>query len=370
MKLNGPPLKRGRQHGEELRSSISKAVSIWRDRLERAAATRFEDYIDDFLSQTNFEAALNRVCPHLLEEVIGLSEGSGIPFKTILAYQLMDEEWWFRVYRKADTRLSNIPEACTAIGFTCKNQTETIIAQNMDIGGMESFQAVLEIEGCEDAPNSWIFTYAGLIALTGVNSAGVASCTNTLYELNHSAAGMPVAFFHRLILECKTAKQAADILTCNVHASGQNYLFGDRHGVYSLECSAERYEYFWPTPNRALVYHTNHPLVNTDNSQFETLRRRGQIDAFPNSTSRGRLKAVEERLFNWEENRLDAEFVKALLSSTDDPRCPISRFDQNGADSEIGFTLGSVVYVLEDSVKVYFAGGPPSHTPYMLSTLR
>jgi hypothetical protein len=71
---------------------------------------------------------------------------------------------------------------------------------------------LLHIPANGKEPEQYIITCAGLVALNGMNSAGIGLCMNTIMELQASTDGLPVAFMIRGILSQKNGKDAMDFL--------------------------------------------------------------------------------------------------------------------------------------------------------------
>src|SRR3989304_5149173 len=94
--LTGTPRQRGQIHGEGSRRKIASILELWKADIENATRLPAEIYIARFLAETNFLPAIEHWAPGLLEEVHGLAEGTAQNFNTMLAFQCMDEDWWFR----------------------------------------------------------------------------------------------------------------------------------------------------------------------------------------------------------------------------------------------------------------------------------
>ena len=93
--LKGTPFERGKIHGETLKPMISEIVERWKYRLKATYKVNPDDLIEQFIDDTYFVFAVEKKAPHLLEEVKGIGEGSGIDFNTIFAFQCLDELWWY-----------------------------------------------------------------------------------------------------------------------------------------------------------------------------------------------------------------------------------------------------------------------------------
>lgn len=257
LELRGSPRARGQAYGESLRSLIHDAIIIWREQLAAATGRHPEEYLRDFLSTVDFTESIERHTPSLLEEVRGLAQGAQLDDATALAYQLIDEEWCYR-------RRSQSPEVvarCSSFGI-CEPASPLLVAQNLDLAGdLDGFQLLLRITE-EDGREALVTAYAGVIALNGLNSAGVGVCVNALPQLRSASSGLPVAFVIRALLQRASLAEARRFLASVAHASGQNYVIGGVDGVLDIECSpGEAAEW---TPGATRVAHANHPLVNSD----------------------------------------------------------------------------------------------------------
>ena len=371
--LTGSALERGRAHGAALRPLIQTHVARWLDWLGANTGEDPRAYVAALVSQTNFRPVIERWTPGLLEEVRGIAEGAGVDEALIFGLQLPDEEWWFRLDRQlAGARAGAVGEACSSVGVRPAAGHTPLTAQNMDMPDyMDGLQTVLHLrpsggapEG-EPEPDAYVFTVAGLIALNGVNRAGVSTCCNALTELAHAADGLPVAFVHRGLLAQPSLAAAEAFVRGVPHASGQNYLLGSRERVTAYECSAHAVVEVPAEAGRPNFWHTNHALVNDDlqrsPTEFEALPeavRRSFLGSRDNSTAR--YCAVEDRL-RPASGALDVSEVKAILSAHDSPRHPVCRHKPAHAG---WMTIGSTVMTLGEPPALHIAPGPPCSTAF------
>jgi hypothetical protein len=306
----------------------------------------------------------------LLKEVRGIAEGAGVDEALIFGLQLPDEEWWFRLERKlAGARTGAVGEACSSVGVRPAAGNTPLTAQNMDMPDyMDGLQAVLRLRPAEGAPEALVFTVAGLIALNGINRAGVSVCCNSLTELAHAADGLPVAFVHRGLLAQPSLAEAEAFVRGARHASGQNFLLGGRERVVAYECSAHAVVEVPAEAARPNIWHTNHSLVNDDRqrsaAEFDALpenARRSFLGSRDNSTAR--YCAVEDRL-KLANGPLDVAGVKAVLSAHDSPRHPVCRHKPAHAGSTSFVTIGSTVMTLGEPPVLHIAPGPPCATRF------
>ena len=141
--LNGTPYENGFQHGRIMKSRIIELVGLWKKDIEKNYQIPADTFIKIFLDSTDHIPAIKKWTPDLLEEIKGISAGSGIDFNTIFAFQLIDEIW-------TNARLINIPHHCTSVGINNykKDGSSNYIAQNIDITPFyHGFEILLDIQG-------------------------------------------------------------------------------------------------------------------------------------------------------------------------------------------------------------------------------
>lgn len=339
----GAPRRLGQAHGEEMRSTISEAMRRWSEVIERQTHLPIDVYLAGFAAETDFRPAIDHWAPQIVDEVAGLAEGAGQDYGRMLAYQLMDEEW---AYRVGVTRSrAQAGESCTAFGVTRPDGT-ALLAQNMDLPSHYDGSQVLLRLRPDGGPAVMLFTPAGMIGTTGLNERGVGVCVNAIVQLRHSTRGLPVSCVLRSMLACETAGQAVRILTTAPHATGQNYVIAGPASVRDFEASPGQVRSVGASG--AHVMHTNHPMANDDLDP--------RVAPNADSTTHARLARLREELSKMGTNVI-AEAAERALSDRVAPIC-VSR----GGD---WLTLGSVVMELSDSPVLHVAPGPPDETPYV-----
>lgn len=367
LKLSGPPRQRGRIHGEELRSKIRELLGRMKENIGKSYGVNPDEYIKDFVASTDFVGAIDRWTPGLLDEVKGISEGSGIDFQTMYYYQMGDEDLWYARNKKYGITLDDA-NRCSSLGVVGQKGLPTMVAQNQDMPSyVHGHETLLHIKYQDSDLETFIWTFSGIIALVGMNNHSVGICANTLLDLNPCLDGLPVAFVQRGLAEQQSFEDAVKFAKTVKHASGQNYVIGGKKNLINLECSANGTARFVPYAGATRVYHTNHALVSEDNSIFlEYLKK---IEIPPERLKRGianteaRLAALQRRL-NDESKRIDIEAIKAALCSRDDPDNPVCRELAPGR----GLTFGSMIYELSDSPVLHLAPGPPCTTEFKTYT--
>jgi isopenicillin-N N-acyltransferase-like protein len=325
--VSGTARRRGQAHGEELRDPIRRGLELWFEWLEAP-----QPAIDGFLRETSHLAAADEHTPRVLDEIRGIAEGARVPFETLFAYNLADEQQVF---------LDRTADKCTAVGLrgavsssgqtmdtpTWFDETKVVIASHEDETGLDVLS----------------FTIAGIVALCGVNGAGVSVWCNAVYQLAASRTGVPVSCIARSVLSQPSLEHARTFVRMTPHASGQNYVIGSPGGVVSLECSASSVVEARPDGTR--VWHTNHPVASTDAD-----------DPAGDESSHARDAFVESELVN----ASGADDLRRILSDRTTPVCKLGDTDTN----DFGYTLWGVVVEHTVPPRVWAAPGPPSRTPW------
>lgn len=364
VKLSGSGRARGRQYGESQRARIADLVPHWEAQVDGGRPA--QALMDDILKETRFDRAIQRWAPDLWEEVRGIAEGSNQPLWKIQGIQLLDEIWWFVMYRRAGKapwrEYADIPERCSAMGQV-RASDKTFAGQNMDIGTwIEGNQVLLHIEGSDDAPAQLVFSYAGSIGLNGLNAAGIGYCCNTLIELDPSATGLPMAYVGRRVLQQKSFEDAHRALSEVEHASGQNYLLGAPGRLASFECSG-RNAIEWKGEHGAggPILHTNHPLASRDTKMFAEMSA-GQKGPRPSSTTEGRYDGLKRSVATGN-GPVGVETIKETLRQKD-LEAPISRTGGTAGANPIGYTVGCTIYEHSADPVLHLAAGPPCSTEF------
>lgn len=365
--LRGTPRERGRAHGEELRPLIHTHADRWLNWLGRRRGRKTRDYVQALAVESDFRSAIERWTPDLLDEVRGIAEGAAVEEAVIFGLQLPDEEWWFALDRRlaAGVAPDEAGLACSSLGTPTADGTGSVIAQNMDMPDyMDELQVILHVQPTDGTPEVLVFTVAGMIALNGLNRAGVSTCCNALMDLAHSPAGLPVAYVHRGLLMQPSLSDAETFIRTVRHASGQNYVLGGLGRAVDYECSANGAVPYETTDGR--ICHTNHPLASTDrwmsDEHFESLPtpiRLGFIANADDSTTR--FSSVEGRLTSTP-GSLSVEQAQAILSAHDSDQFPVCRHKIPGGGGWM--TIGSTVMLQGETPTLFVSPGPPCSTSY------
>ena len=335
----GTPRQIGEQHGEAARELVALGLGQWGEALGAQLGEPVEQYVERFLAETRFLPVMERYGPDLLEELRGVAAGAGQPFETMLAYNLMDEEWQYRTRRYPELLGTEPAPGCTSLAVG-----QAAIAQTMDIPTYhDGTQTVLRIVPDDGVPQL-VFTAAGMLALNGANAAGVGVVVNSLAQSPSSLSGLPVMWVIRSVLAKRTAAEAAEFVESVPHAIGQHYLIGDKTEVIALEAAAN-------AVNRVEIgeryVHANHPLTDLERLEW--------ADAQETASNTHARQARAEDLMA---DVTDQHGIESVLADDGAPiSCPRERRSMTFGGTSIGLR--------QSPPRVRISPGPPHETPWI-----
>ena len=337
--VSGSGRERGRAHGEALRERIGAGLERWDAQVAERMGIPPAEHVAGLLGATRFLPAIEAATPELLQEVRGIADGAGVSFERILAFNLMDEEWWYSQAR-------GHRHACSLVAVPADEGRGALLAQNMDLPEvMDGGQTILRSTAA-DGGETVVLTAAGMIGLTGCNSDGLGVCVNTLSMLSHSADGLPVAFVLRGLLERRSLAGAEAFLRAVAHASGQHYAVAGHGEVAGFECSAGGIVASDGGDGR--FWHTNHPLASRDLDPADD-------DPAGSADSHKRLARLAETGPDIE----SADDCEQLLADKRAPLCVAPESEHKW------LTFGSIAMELSSPPLVRIAPGPPDRTPWI-----
>lgn len=359
-RFRGSPRARGLAHGETFAPRIHELLERWGNTLERGYGVQRRRYVELFLAETGYERATQEWAPRVLEEVQGIAEGSGADFRTLLAFQHVNEEFEFA---PRFAKIAPADGACSTIVAPAHGDRPALLAQNLDLAQyLDGFQVLLRVNCDESDGEIIMLSVPGMISLMGMNSHGLAVCDNTLTQLRTDANGVPIYALYRLLLESPSRAAARALIERTPHAVGLNWVIGDGGGVMMLERSAAQTVDYGPGESACLAYHTNHPLKCDDWQRDFS----GAEPPQPYRSSYLRFAALHQRLQGVRAEDISVQSLKDVLASRDDRDYPVSRGGgRNGEDQHIGFTLACNVFELRPSDPTWhIAPGPPHATGF------
>ena len=349
--LNGTPYENGFQHGMIMKNSILELVGLWKNDIEKKYQISADKFITTFLDSTDYIPSIKKWTPNLLEEIRGISDGSGIDFNTIFAFQLIDEIW-------TNARLINISHHCTSVGINNykKDGSPNYIAQNIDITPFyHGFEIILDIKDKKTGSRKLVTTFAGYIGANGLNKH-IGITANTLSDLKSSLNGLPVCCIARGVLEKTSFEEAVDFIKNIKHASGQNYIVGSNHDIISLECASDLVTEYWPDSTKNYTFHANRPLINNSYHPAYLAYLKALYGSIPESVSFSdqRLESIKNIILN--NQHISLVTIKDALSKK--PICNSNTF------------VSTIMEFGNEYSELRISPGKPDSTEYILFRIK
>jgi isopenicillin-N N-acyltransferase like protein len=365
--LEGSARERGRIHGESLRTQIRELFEWHKDSLRDWFDVNVDEYLAELVEGSGLYRAVREYTPDLLEEVLGIAEGAAMDTRSALAWQLLDEGWWFPEHLRQRPQGAGAAYRCSALGAMGQAGHPTLLAQNSDcFTRFDGEQTLLHIKPEGSSLETFVFTYPGVVGVYGLNSRGVGVCLNAMGSyMNYSPNGLGTFFVSRGILAHETLQSAVEFVRTVRHATGENYTIGGPDGVVAYECSANQVRRFVPASGATRAYHTNHPLVNDDvrlsASRIESLpvEKRIGVDR-DRLDSETRFSALKNRLRETAEP-VTIDTIKGILGSHDSPDYPVCRHKPVGPGV---MTIACLIMALSENPELHISSGPACQTEF------
>ena len=378
LETEGSSYQRGKIHGETLKKQINTMIDSFKAYACDLGYTSFDLLVKDILDNTNFLSTAKKWMPDVIEEIKGIADGTGIGFNIMFVIQLIDELRWYIEHRirkdywrkLQDESMKTISQLCSALGVFDHTQNYPIIAQTADNTPMwVGLETLIHAKDPESSMEWYYASYPGLIGLYGLNNYSVGVCLNAMsHALKKNINGLGTLFISRAILNQKCLNDAINIIKKLPHASGENYLIGGLNGVADYECSPNQIKEFLPYQGATRVYHTNHPIENTD-IDYEYLKLRSEIyNKYISEEEFVKDLDTETRFDSLKNNLMDnskpisVEMIKKILSAHDVKDCPVCCHNlPSGEHTNMG-----LIMELSKSPKLHISFGPPCKTEFSI----
>jgi len=349
VKLSGTPYEIGFQHGSLLKEDIESLISLWKKDIEQNFKISSDEFVSRFINSTDYISAIKKWTPEILEEIQGISDGSGIDFNTIYVFQLIDEMW-----TNGDVVLNR--HHCSGFGVSKSNTTpnSNYIGQNLDVTPFyHKFKVLLEIYNKDSQEKTYVVTFPGFIGTNGINNK-IGLTVNSLPDLKISSNGLPVSCVVRGILNKQSFDQAETFINEIEHASGQNYIIGSFEAIGSFECSVNKVSAYWPDSTKHYTYHANNSLANDNYTPNYIQYLSDSLSPIEIAHDSKRFQSLRNRLSKNKE--IDLNTMMEVLSSKDDQNDPIcNRYTW----------VATIMEFQNDSSILYICPGKSDSTEYL-----
>ena len=265
----------GDHFSREIRDSL-KRRQAWFSELKR--------WVDQDKSQTfnSLKAKAEAHFPALIDELTGMSAGSGIPFDDLFLINIKAEIG-------AKNRALKDPPGCSTITLIQGNQKWLFHNEDGDIAYRDLMFVVKAT--LPSGVTLLSLCYPGHLMGNGpsMNSHGIIQTTNFIYGL-HCRTGIPRYFLGRAVLEAASLEDAVAMVTRQDRAYSyhHNLASTDENRILSIEVTPEHHHIEEPA---SLYVHTNHLIL-------EGMKSFPQDNEYVRSSSLSRYDVIATALAN------------------------------------------------------------------------
>lgn len=240
-----PPREWGRIHGETFAAEIAELAEIRLGLILKNWSFDGEGEVDEVARQ--HLPVLREFDASLYEEMVGLSEGSGLSLERLVVlnhYTDLRDLRPLRAYQE---------DGCSSV--YSRNGRGSFLGQTWDMHGSAApYVMMMRIP----EPECWVLTITGCLALSGLNCFRLGVTINNLLCTDAKVGVVWPALVRRMLRE-RTARGAYDVLMAAPIGSGHHYLTADPMEVFGVESSATLHKTLY-RGDPPVYYHTNHCL--------------------------------------------------------------------------------------------------------------
>jgi len=241
IEVAGAPREMGRKIGEAAREEMRGFTAVALDRVNKTVRVSREKAMG--VARESF-AYVEGYAPHMLEELRGMAEGSGIPVEDLMLLQVRNQ------------LLAERDSGCTSFAVAAPAGGRSVVGQNWDNDPALNPYTVVLTRRPAGKPALMNITQAGLIAYIGLNSAGIGLCLNTLPAPSRPL-GVPHYFTVRGIFEATSLDDAAQAVRRAERAIPANIMMSTPQGPADLEVTLDGVHVL-RDGGRGMVTHANH----------------------------------------------------------------------------------------------------------------
>jgi isopenicillin-N N-acyltransferase-like protein len=239
----------GLHHGKTAVTEISRTITFYKRTFKENTGLEWPQVEQTALK---FAPLLQSKYPAYLDEIRGISEGSGFSIASILALNVRTEITYGLMK----------DDGCTTLAWN--THSASLLAQNWDWQTEQKQNLIVfSIEAGEGRPDIKMITEAGIIGKIGFNSFGVGVCLNAINAQGVDVGRLPVHLGLRLCLESKSRNEAVKRIKQVGIAAACTITVADTTGAVALECSSLGIQEVH-MDEKGRVFHSNHFLKNQE----------------------------------------------------------------------------------------------------------
>lgn len=250
VRVQGSHREIGRQLGEACCEQVRHSVENARLLLEQTYSSLELTWDGAKIQARKYMPFAQERYPQYLDELIGMSEGAGVPFDDLAVLNAME----------AVTMDALHLTKCTSMAVSGDRTADghVLVAHNEDWLPDDEGDVYVVQARPDDEPPWMAMTYGGLLPNIGFNAEGIAQACDSVYP-NDSRIGIPRVIVSRAILAARNLGDAIRSAVIPKRAAGYNHMLVHEAGeLYSVEVSARKFAILYGEDG--WLAHTNHFL--------------------------------------------------------------------------------------------------------------
>lgn len=330
------PFERGVSYGMQAKEKIQRCIEDYAAYFKRHTALNGEQLRAYSMAYVPY---LRENAPDALEELRGVTEGSGAAFEDLMVLNC----------RYEITKQPQVEECTTAALLREATGRGPMLVKNWDYrAGVIEHIVLLHIHEA-DGTRILGLTEAGQLIREGFNSHGVGLCNNALKsKYDGPGTGMPATFLRRLVLSCRTFAQAKALILRTSRSVSNNMLLASRENL-ALDIEANPRGNDFIEPKDGILTHANHFTINRENNAWNYSYRDSRL---------------RELLMAWH-GTIDIPYIKKCMSDhANYPKCICAHPENPGVhQADRDMTVANLIIDF-DAGEAHVCSGPPCTGKY------
>ena len=250
VQVYGSHREMGRQMGEAFRDQIKNGVNSTRKMLADAYEHLQLTWDGAQIQSRKYIPFAEERYPQYVEEMKGISEGSGVSMDDITCLNAMEAMTMDALHLTKCTSMA-VNQQCTANGHV-------LVTHNEDWLPDDEPDVYIVSARPNDEPPFLAMTYGGLLPNIGFNAYGICQCCDSVYP-SDSRIGIPRIINSRAVLAARTPSDAIRHMLAPHRAAGYNHMLVHESGeMYNVEVSSRRFAVL--STQEGFLAHTNNYL--------------------------------------------------------------------------------------------------------------
>lgn len=340
--VTGGPYEQGVQQGSGFGSLIHENIINIKTSLEESSLN-MEKYHE--MSERNAEF-LRRCCPAQWEEMKGIADGAGVPFKDILMINVPTYFMKSSFAQDCSMLLARGTATMDGLTYLIKNRDMEMMEHQVSVEyKYPDGNSIIEVNG------AGIITYPAI----GLNSSGLTITSTGFWSPKTEIVMEDIdkchifVNLHHLLQACHSTGEVLEALDTYPRMNGLNIIAADRESAVLIETTRDGCLCEW-ADERGILYRTNHFCLG--DHVKENPDRESYLSTYL------RYERIGEML---SEKRGKLRFQDLISIMSDHKNGPVNTICRHASSQAVTETVSCSITVLEDGELYTTPGNPCEH---------